>query len=200
MTTLMQVPVLYCDIDGTIRKGYGELGHFVNTPDQVEVFPEVPKLLKGYKDLGWRIVGVSNQGGVALGHLSMDDCFAAMGETQRQCGMAFDKIVFCTHNPYDNPPCPCRKPGIAMIMETRDWLFQQHGETYPMHMGLFTGDRPEDETCAANAGLPFMWAKEWRDGKHINQVLSDPAYWLKRKPTDQRTIEPGSSAYRPEEN
>lgn len=27
---------------------------------------------------------------------------------------------------------------------------------------LFIGDRPEDEQAAANAGIPFMWAHEWR--------------------------------------
>jgi D-glycero-D-manno-heptose 1,7-bisphosphate phosphatase len=164
---ITQVPVLYCDIDGTIRWGKDEMGKFVNTAEDVTVFPEVPDLLWAYKDLGWRIIGVSNQGGIALGHMSMDDCFKAMGETQRQCRLAFDKIVFCAHSPYDNPGCPCRKPGIAMITDTRKWLFQQYGEAYPMHMGLFTGDRPEDETCAANAGLPFMDAKDWREGQHL---------------------------------
>lgn len=37
-------------------------------------------------------------------------------------------------------------------------------EIYPPHWGLFVGDQPEDQQCAENAGLPFMWAKEWRDG------------------------------------
>lgn len=167
---IAKVSVLYCDIDGTIRHGKDELGRFVNTAEDVTVFPEVPDLLLGYKDLGWRIVGVSNQGGIALGHMTMDDCFAAMRETQIQCKMAFTKIVFCAHSPYDDPPCPCRKPGIAMIMESRMWMFQNLGESYPMHMGLFVGDRPEDETCAANAGLPFLWAEEWRKGEHLNAL------------------------------
>lgn len=165
-----RVPVLYTDIDGTIRWGKDELGRFVNTAADVRVFDNVPELLLGYKEMGWRIIGVSNQGGIALGHMTMDDCFAAMGETQRQCKMAFDKIVFCAHSPYDDPPCPCRKPGIAMIMDSRKWLFQNYGEAYPMPMGLFVGDRPEDETCAANAGLPFLWAEEWRKGEHLNAL------------------------------
>lgn len=168
MDVIKRVPVLYCDIDGTIRKGKDELGKFVNVAADVEVFEEVPELLKGYKELGWRIIGLSNQGGIALGHMSMSDCFAAMGETQRQCNLAFDKIVFCAHSPYDE--CPCRKPGIAMIEGSRLWLFEKHGESYPMPMGLFTGDRPEDETCAANAGIPFMWAKDWRTGVHLDTL------------------------------
>lgn len=177
MTPIQQVPVLYCDIDGTIRHGKDELGKFVNTAEDVVVFDGVADLLWSYKNLGWRIIGVSNQGGIALGHLTMDDCFAAMGETQRQCRLAFDKIVFCAHSPFDERGCPCRKPGTAMVTNSRDWLFQQYGESYPWHLGLFVGDRPEDETCAANAGLPFMWAQEWREGQHIrtlNSRLANP--------------------------
>ena len=44
MTTLRvsekAVPVLYLDMDGTVRKGKDELGRFVNGPEDVEVFPE----------------------------------------------------------------------------------------------------------------------------------------------------------------
>jgi D-glycero-D-manno-heptose 1,7-bisphosphate phosphatase len=39
-------PVLYLDLDGTVRKGYDELGRFVNTKEDVEVFPEVPAILE----------------------------------------------------------------------------------------------------------------------------------------------------------
>lgn len=177
-----QVSVLYCDIDGTIRHGKEELGRFVNTAEDVQVFEGVPELLWSYKNLGWRIIGVSNQGGIALGHMTMDDCFQAMGETQRQCNLAFDKIVFCAHSPYHDPPCPCRKPGIAMILDSRKWLFQNYGEAYPMHMGLFVGDRPEDETCAANAGLPFMDAKDWRAGHHFQKIQTNQIKWPPNKP------------------
>lgn len=175
MSNLKKVPVLYCDIDGTIRKGKTELGRFVNTAADVEVFGGVPELLWKYKNLGWRIVGISNQGGIALGHMTMADALSAMAETQRQCNMAFDKINFCAHSPYDNPGCACRKPGTLLISESRNWLFQTYGEAYPVHMGLFTGDRPEDETCAANAGLPFMNAAEWRTETHYVGLLWDQA-------------------------
>lgn len=171
MNVIKKVPVLYCDIDGTIRWGKDELGRFVNTAEDVRVFDGVADLLWKYKDLGWRIIGISNQGGVGLGHLSMDDCFKAMGETQRQCRLAFDKITFCAHSPYAD--CPCRKPKIGQIADARYWLFQQYGDSYPMHMGLFVGDRPEDEMCAGNAGLKFMLATDWRVGIHLAQLTGE---------------------------
>lgn len=168
------VPVLYLDIDGTVRWGKDELGRFVNTAKDVRVFDEVPELLQQYKRLGWRIVGISNQGGIALGYMTMKACALAMRETQRQSGNAFDKIAWCLHHPDATDPemarCWCRKPKTGLIIETALELQRKHGEIYPPHMGLFVGDMDSDRICAENAGLDFMDAKEWRAGWHLREV------------------------------
>jgi D-glycero-D-manno-heptose 1,7-bisphosphate phosphatase len=161
----IRVPVLYLDIDGTVRWGKDELGRFVNTAEDVRVFDEVPDLLQGYKAAGWRIIGVTNQGGIGLGYLDAPTCMLALAETNRQCYNVFDTITFCAHKPDEG--CPCRKPKAGMVVDARQWLFQQYGEQYPMHIGLFVGDREEDEECAKNAGLPFLSADKWRTGEHL---------------------------------
>jgi D-glycero-D-manno-heptose 1,7-bisphosphate phosphatase len=169
-------PVLYLDMDGTVRHGKDELGRFVNGPQDVVIFPEVPALLRRYKDLGWRIVGCSNQGGVALGYVGFDDVRDAMVETQRQAKGAFDKLMWCVHHPDATNPmmavCWCRKPRPGLVLEAAFTLGRELDargihEIYPPHMGLFVGDRPEDAACAENAGLPFMAADVWRTGKHL---------------------------------
>lgn len=167
-----KIPVLYCDIDGTIRWGKDELGRFVNTAEDVTVFPEVPDLLAGYKDLGWRIIGVSNQGGIGLGFMEEQVCIDAMVETNKQTNNAFDKIVYCPHKPDEG--CGCRKPGIDMVINSRHWLFANYdGEAYPMEMGVFVGDRPEDEDCAHQAGLQFIDAAVWRTGEHLDKLVKE---------------------------
>ena len=168
------VPVLYLDIDGTVRHGKDQLGRFVNGPEDVRVFDEVPDLLEAYKDLGWRIVGISNQGGIALGHMTMRTCVLAMIETQKQCRQKFDKISWCSHHPDAKPlefaVCWCRKPRPGLIIETAMMLAEKNKEIYPPHMGLFVGDRPEDRMCAENAGLRFMPADIWRAGTHLEEI------------------------------
>jgi D-glycero-D-manno-heptose 1,7-bisphosphate phosphatase len=165
------VPVLYCDLDGTIRHGKDELGRFVNGPEDVKVFDEIPALFRAYKKLEWRIVGISNQGGIALGYMDMKTCTAAMIETNRQCKGMFDKIAWCQHHPNAKDPemavCWCRKPRPGLVIESALALAEKTGEIYPPHLGLFVGDRPEDELCAQGAGLRFMPADEWRTGAHI---------------------------------
>lgn len=161
------VPVLYLDLDGTVRQGKDDaLGRFVNDPDDVVVFPEAIEMMRRWKAGGGRVVAVSNQGGVALGIVSYQSVAAAMLETQRQADGLFDKISFCVHHPNADHPemarCWCRKPSPGLIIESAIDLGRRHDEFYPPYMGLMVGDRPEDEQCAQLAGLDFQWAADWR--------------------------------------
>lgn len=161
-----RVAVLVLDLDGTVRKGFDELGRFVNGPEDVEVFPEAVSLMYEWKRAGGRIIAASNQGGIALGHMTMDVCAAAMRETQRQCENLFDKIAWCRHHPQASNPeyarCWCRKPAPGLVIETLLDLARHTREIYPPHMALFVGDRPEDEGCAKALSMDFKWAKDWR--------------------------------------
>jgi D-glycero-D-manno-heptose 1,7-bisphosphate phosphatase len=162
------IPVLYLDLDGTVREGKDDaLARFVNGPEDVVIFPAAVEMMRRWKQGGGRIVGVSNQGGIALGIVSYDKVAAAMLETQKQAQGLFDKICFCCHHPNADHPemarCWCRKPSPGLIIEASLDLAQRHGEFYPPYMGLMVGDRSEDKECARLAGLDFQWAHFWRD-------------------------------------
>lgn len=160
------VPLLVLDIDGTVRKGFDQLGRFVNGPEDVEVYPQAVEMMGKWRRRGGRIIGVSNQGGIALGHVDPEAVAKAMLETQNQAFGQFDKLVWCSHHPDANDPemarCWCRKPAIGMIVEGALDIAARFSEYYPPHMGLMVGDRPEDAICAATASLDFMDAGEWR--------------------------------------
>lgn len=163
------VPVLYLDIDGTVRQGKDDpLGRFVNGPEDVVVFPEAVEMMRRWKAAGGRIIGVSNQGGIALGIVDGAKVAAAMAETHRQAGELFDKIAWCSHHPNASHPemarCWCRKPAPGLLIEASLDLAQRHHEFYPPYMGLMVGDRAEDRECARLAGLDFQDASEWRSG------------------------------------
>ena len=164
--TEARVALLALDLDGTVRKGADELGRFVNGPNDVEVFPEAVSLMRQWKKRGGRIIGVSNQGGIALGIVTMKDVAAAMSETHKQAERLFDKIAWCRHHPDAKDPeyarCWCRKPAPGLLIETALKLAAETGEIYPPHLGLFVGDREEDRECARIANFDFMWAKDWR--------------------------------------
>ncbi len=173
MSGARRVPVLFLDLDDTVRWGRDTLGRWVNTPDDVRIFPEVPDLLRRYRDAGWRIAAVSNQGGVALGHVTEAAVMETARETQRQCGVGFDAIAMCAHHPAaaDAAICWCRKPKSGLIFLATAALVTAHpDEVYPIHLGLMVGDRLEDQRCAEGAGLRFMVASDWRAGHHLAEL------------------------------
>jgi len=168
-------PILFLDLDGTVRLGMAELGRFVNDPTDVEIFPGVIELLQQYKGRGWRICGVSNQGGIALHHVSIGQVSRAMAETNRLCANLFDRMIWCEHHPeaqrdtqaetLEASRCWCRKPAAGMLFACIHSLSEQYtNEFYRPYACLMVGDLPEDQQCAINANIPFQWAVDWRAG------------------------------------
>lgn len=163
-----RVPVLYLDLDGTVREGKDDpLGKFVNGPEDVRVFPAAVEKMRLWKAAGGRIAAVSNQGGIALGFVSEAKVAAAMLETQKQCDGLFDLMQWCHHHPSAQDPemarCWCRKPSAGAIAEAAHGLANRYvDEIYPPWMALFVGDRPEDEECARAAMVDFEEARSWR--------------------------------------
>jgi D-glycero-D-manno-heptose 1,7-bisphosphate phosphatase len=161
--------VLFLDLDGTVRHGRAELGRFVNSPDDVVLFPEALDRMREWRDNGGRIVGVSNQGGIALGYLNGGVCYAAMERTQDLAEDLFDVIMWCEHHPSATDPemaaCFGRKPAPGLLFEGLARLNEAYlDEFYPPAMALMVGDRPEDEECARRAGIEFRRADHWRNG------------------------------------
>lgn len=163
----LAVPLLCLDLDGTVREGRDDaLGRFVNGPEDVRVFPEAVTMMRRWKVAGGRIIGCSNQGGIALGIVSTEMVKAAMQETFKQSSQLFDKIQWCAHHPdaqdLEMTTCWCRKPKPGLIIEQAIELTMLYNEYYPPYMALMVGDREEDRKCAELAGIAFQWAHEWR--------------------------------------
>jgi len=160
--------VLYLDVDGTVRHGKDELGRFVNKATDVKIFPAAIERMHEWIGKGGLICGVTNQGGVALRHVSVMDMVHALLETNRLTGWAFSAIHVCPHHPEAEDPleahCWCRKPHPGAIITARSELTAQRGgsEQYPPHLAVMVGDRPEDQAAAEACGIKFAWAKDWR--------------------------------------
>lgn len=166
--------MLLLDIDGTVRQGKDDaLGKFVNGPEDVIVFPEAVDRMRQWRADSGRIIGVSNQGGIALGILDFETVLDGMKETQRQADGLFDRIFFCRHHPKADDPlmaqCWCRKPLPGGAIEAMNQLATQLrdrgvDEMYPPHLAVMVGDRPEDEQMASALGVRFLSAERWRQG------------------------------------
>lgn len=165
-------PILFLDLDGTVRYS-SDPGGFIHDPVDVEIYNGVVDILKSYKAKGWRIVSISNQGGIAMGYVTEHQVARNMQETNRMCANLFDRMYWCIHHPSaeaddfsskeEKSICLCRKPRIGYVINAMLSLSEQYGDDYRPYTCLFVGDRAEDEGCAKASGIPFMGAEKWRE-------------------------------------
>ena len=162
-------PALCLDFDGTIRRSKSGQT-FIKNFNDIELMPNVEKLIWQYRNMGWLILGISNQAGVAHGFKLPLEIEHEMDTTLKLFKQnPFHIVKFCYHDgkgkiePYNHRSL-LRKPDIGMlaIMESEAW---NEGYVIDWDNSLFIGDRPEDEQCAKNAGIAF---------RHIDSFLNEP--------------------------
>ena len=154
-------PALCLDLDGTIR--YSKSGEFIYEPDDVALYPGVEETIWQYRDRGYLIFGISNQGAAAMGYKTIDEIEAETEATIRAFeSNPFHFIKLCYHHPRGkvvplNRRSLLRKPEIGMLAlcEAEAW---ETGCAVDWDNSLFVGDRPEDEECAKRAGIEFVRA------------------------------------------
>ena len=168
--------ILFLDLDGTVRKTKSG-ATFINDPYDQELIPEVEDVIALYHD--YKIIGVTNQGGVIAGYKSLENCFEEQRQTLKLLPQ-MSLLLFCTDNgdtmfrfsqqSLEKHGIPTmlrsshfgnfRKPNPGMIVFGMEYYSREKLEEV-----LMVGDEPEDQQTANNTNIPFMWAEEWRNGK-----------------------------------
>ena len=150
--------LLMLDRDGTLNRSIGQRPP--NRPAEVELLPGVAVKLHRYASQGWRIIIVTNQGGVAFGYQTEAQARATQQAVLDTLPVAVDASYLCPHHPEGTVPryavaCPNRKPAPGAIHDALD-RFQAHPQDC-----LFVGDQDSDRLAAEAAGVPFRWAWEF---------------------------------------
>ena len=120
---------VFLDRDGVINElvYYEEHGIVDSpfTPEQMKVFSWVPEAIKRLKELGYKVVIVSNQPGIAKGHLSWDTFWKIrermLFEVEKD-GAKLDGEYYCFHHPEARVAelrenCDCRKPRPGLLLK-----------------------------------------------------------------------------------
>ena len=104
-------PAIFLDRDGTINESV----EYLHEPHKLKLFPGAVEAIRRFKQLGYRVVVVTNQAGIGLGYFTKEDFFAVNRELLKslgQAGVYLDRVYFCPHSQADN--CPCRKPKVGL--------------------------------------------------------------------------------------
>jgi HAD superfamily hydrolase (TIGR01662 family) len=140
------------DYDGTIRKTKSGVKYPL-TKEDVEILPNRTEILKKYKELGYLLLGVSNQSGVAKGDLTYEQADEIFKYTNKLLGIDIE-YKFCPHGFFPQV-CYCRKPipgfGVEFI------------EKYKLDPDqcVMVGDLKTDNTFADRCGFQYKDAKNF---------------------------------------
>ncbi|MEA1892978.1 MAG: HAD family hydrolase [Campylobacterota bacterium] len=137
---------LFLDRDGVINV---EKDYLYKRED-VEFIDGIFELCLHYQKLGYIIVVVTNQSGIARGYYSEKKFLklsAWMVDEFLDKHIVVQNIYHCPHHPDITGSCRCRKPNSGMLMDAkRDFDID-------LQNSIIVGDKERDIEAGLNAGL-----------------------------------------------
>ena len=170
----MSVPAIFLDRDGTINVDHG----YVHEIDNFEFIDGVIDAMRQLKEMGYALVVVTNQSGIARGKFT-EEQFETLTEwmdwSLADRDVDFDGIYFCPHHPEAvveeyRQVCDCRKPQPGMLLQAQQEL------NIDMAASYMVGDKPEDMQAAIAAGVGTKVLV--RTGKPVTEQGEKLADWV----------------------
>jgi D-glycero-D-manno-heptose 1,7-bisphosphate phosphatase len=142
---------LFLDRDGVINREIG----YLHKPEDVRFVDDIFSLCRTAQELGYKLVVVTNQSGIARGFYTPSDFESLMlwmrAEFAREC-ITLDAIYHCPYHPEHGVgewkrESEDRKPSPGMLRRAaRD-------HTLDLRQSILIGDRCSDIAAANSAGL-----------------------------------------------
>ncbi|MCK9455553.1 D-glycero-beta-D-manno-heptose 1,7-bisphosphate 7-phosphatase [Sulfurimonas sp.] len=137
---------LFLDRDGVINV---ELNYLYKIED-FKFIENIFKLCRYYQNLGYIIVVVTNQSGIARGYYSefaFNKLTSWMIKEFAAEGIKITKVYHCPHHPDISGECDCRKPEPGMILKAAKEL------DIDLRQSVLIGDKERDIEAAVRSGI-----------------------------------------------
>ncbi|WP_439258147.1 D-glycero-beta-D-manno-heptose 1,7-bisphosphate 7-phosphatase [Lonepinella sp. BR2271] len=143
---------IFLDRDGTLNIDHG----YVHQIDDFQFIEGSIEALKALKAMGYLLVVVTNQSGIARGYFS-EDQFLQLTEwmdwSLADRGVDLDGIYYCPHHPEGEgefrQDCDCRKPKSGMLQQAIKEL------KIDPRRSFMVGDKIEDLQAGLGANVAY---------------------------------------------
>lgn len=148
----MENKAIFLDRDGTINVEK----NYLYKIEEFEFEKGVIEGLKILQNLGFKLIVISNQSGIARGYYTKeqaDKLFEYMVEKLEEEGIIISKVYYCPHYEED---CNCRKPKLGLFYKAKDELDIDFSKSYAI------GDKMRDVAiCEKEPVKGFIITKEY---------------------------------------
>jgi heptosyltransferase-2 len=164
-------PAVFFDRDGTLCRDVG----YLNKYDDLHIFNDID-IVKLLKERGFKLIGVTNQSGIARG--IVDEGFVKEVNNIFIKQYGFDDFYYCPHHPDDH--CLCRKPEPKMLLRAR----AEH--RIDLKKSYVIGDKEADMLLSKAVGAKGILVQtgEAKDSQHADFIakdLKEAVNWILKK-------------------
>lgn len=160
---------VFLDRDGVINEEVS----YLSNPDHFKFIEGSIEALKLLKELGYLLIVITNQAGIARGYFSentLETIHNKMFQILNQYNVELDDIFYCPHHPNFTGPCNCRKPNPGMILQAKEKYGINLRESFMVGDTLNdikTGISAECQTVLVLTGYGV------EEKKKINEIVPD---------------------------
>ena len=136
----------FLDRDGVLNLDHLPYQHRM---EDFEILPDVVPALQKLRDAGFKLIIISNQGGIAKGiykHSDTHELHDYFSAEMKKHGITLDAYYYCPHHPSVGK-CICRKPD-SLLLEKAMARFKIDAK-----QSFFIGDMDRDIEAGKKAGV-----------------------------------------------
>ncbi len=166
---LAREPTIIVDRDGVLNRKPPRAAYVRRWGDW-EWLPGAREALRLLRQIGYRVVVVSNQAGIGRRLMTETDLHhihARMQVEALAAGGRLDAVYYCPHGWNDG--CECRKPRPGMLFQA------QRDLSLDLTRTVFVGDDDRDREAANAAGCPFALVTDEQSFLQITRTVTSRA-------------------------
>jgi heptosyltransferase II len=163
-------PAVFFDRDGTLNEDTG----YINRAEDFHLFEDIERLTL-LKKRGFKLIGISNQSGIARG--IVQEKFVNESNSLFIDKYGFDAFYYCPHHPDEH--CPCRKPEPGMLLRART------EQGVDLKKSYIVGDKEADILLSKTVGAKGILVQtgkvqESPYADYIAKNLTEAVEWILR--------------------